>query len=92
VKRRICSLEDLPNIGAVSAQKLKKIGIESAKDFLKRDSFEVFNELKEKIDPTLCKCALATIVGAHKGIAWYKIIKETTKEYEIRYPRECWGK
>jgi hypothetical protein len=86
------SLESLPNIGKTTARKLRQIGITSKEEFLKRDPYKVFDELREKVDPTLCRCALAGIVGAKKGIPWHRITKDSAKEYEKKHPRHVWGK
>ncbi|MFA5113034.1 MAG: helix-hairpin-helix domain-containing protein [Candidatus Margulisiibacteriota bacterium] len=85
------SLESLPNIGKTIAGKLRKIGIKGKKDFLKRDPFTVFDTLLKKCDPTLCRCALASIVGASVGAPWHEITKETAQEYAKRHPRHKWG-
>ena len=85
------SLLSLPNMGPVTAAKLARIGIATKEEFLKRDPYAVFDELREKIDPTLCRCALAGIVGAKKGVPWHKVTKETAKEYEKRHPLHKWG-
>jgi hypothetical protein len=85
-------LRSLVNIGAVSEKKLKQIGILNAEDFLRRDPYEVFNELRQKVDPTLCRCALASIVGAKLGQPWHRITKATAREYEKRHPDHVWGK
>jgi TfoX C-terminal domain len=85
------SLLSLPNMGKVTAAKLAKIGIETQEEFLKRDPYEVFEELRTKVDPTLCRCALAGIVGAKKGVPWHKITKASAKEYEKRHPLHKWG-
>jgi hypothetical protein len=85
------SLLSLPNMGQVTAAKLAKIGIETKEEFLKRDPYELFDELRAKVDPTLCRCALAGIVGAKKGVAWHKITKDSAKEYEKRHPLHKWG-
>lgn len=71
------ALETLQNIGKVSVEKLIKIGILTAEDFLARDPYQVFDELLEKVDHSLCRCALASIVGAKLGKPWHKITKET---------------
>lgn len=84
-------LTDLPNIGKTTAAKLEKIGIKTAEDFLKRDPYEVFHELRMKVDRTLCRCALAGIVGAKRGEPWHRITKESAAEYEKRHPRHKWG-
>lgn len=90
--RAVDSLESLPNIGKTTAVKLRQIGISSRQEFLRRDPYKVFEELREKVDPTLCRCALAGIVGAKKGVPWHKITKESAKKYEKKYPQHVWGK
>jgi hypothetical protein len=86
------SLRSLPNIGAVTEKKLNRIGIFAADDFLSRDPYDVFSELRQKVDPTLCRCALALVVGAKLGQPWHRITKATAWEYEKRHPDHLWGK
>jgi hypothetical protein len=86
------SVESLPNIGGVTAGMLRRIGITSKREFLKRDPYKVFDELRKKVDPTLCRCALAGIVGAKKGVPWHKITKDSAREYEKKHPKHVWGK
>jgi hypothetical protein len=86
------SLRSLPNIGPTTAAMLAQIGIATKEEFLKRDPYEVFEELRKKVDPTLCRCSLAGIVGAKKGVRWHTITKESAKEYEKKHPRHTWGK
>jgi hypothetical protein len=85
-------LISLANIGTVTERKLKQIGIHSADDFLRRDPYQVFAELRRKVDPTLCRCALALIVGAKLGQPWHLITKASAREYEKRHPGHVWGK
>jgi hypothetical protein len=86
------SLGSLPNIGPTTAAKLRRIGITTKKEFLRRDPYKVFDELRKKVDPTLCRCALAGIVGAKKGVPWHTITKRSAKEYGKRHPGHVWGK
>ncbi|MCX6554722.1 MAG: TfoX/Sxy family DNA transformation protein [Candidatus Aminicenantes bacterium] len=86
------SLRQLSNIGAVTEKKLKRIGIFSKEDFLIQDPYEVFEELRQKVDPTLCRCVLASIVGAKRGLPWHQITKASAREYEKRHPGHIWGK
>lgn len=83
-------LESLPNIGKKMASRLSKIGIKNSEEFLKRDPYEVFHELRQT-EPDLCRCALASIVGASKGVRWHLITKKSAKEYERRHPGHEWG-
>ncbi len=86
------SLTSLPNIGGVTAAQLRKIGITTRTQFLRRDPYEIFDALLRKVDPTLCRSALAGIVGAKKGVRWNLVSKECVEEYKKRHPRHSWGK
>lgn len=85
-------LRSLPNIGPATEKKLKQIGLFDKKDFLRRDPYEVFENLRQKVDPTLCRCALALIVGAKLGLPWHQITKAAAREFEKRHPGHVWGK
>jgi len=85
-------LRSLLNIGRVTEMKLNQIGIRSKEDLLRRDPYEVFSELRQKVDPTLCRCALALIVGAKLGQPWHRITRASAREYEKRHPGHVWGK
>jgi nucleotidyltransferase/DNA polymerase involved in DNA repair len=84
-------LTDLPNIGKVTAEKLARIGIKNQRDFLRRDPYRVFERLLKEVDPTLCRCVLASLVGAKTGKRWHRITKQTAEEYANRHPRHRWG-
>jgi hypothetical protein len=86
------SLRSLANIGTVTERKLNRIGIRTADDFLGRDPYQVFAELRQKVDPTLCRCALALIVGAKLGLPWHQITKASAREFEKLHPDHIWGK
>ena len=83
-------LTDLPNIGRTTAVMLEKIGILTAEDFLERDPYDVFHELLMKVDKTLCRAALAGLVGAKTGQTWHKVSKESAAEYQKRHPGHRW--
>jgi len=89
--RKSC-LGSLPNIGKVTERKLNAIGIFRREEFLRRDPYAVFHELRRKVDPTLCRCALAGIVGAKLGLPWHQVTKASAREYERRHPGHTWGK
>ncbi len=80
----------LPNIGKVIEGKLNTIGINSAEEFLSRDPYAVFEELLRKVDPTLCRCALASIVGASKKEKWHRVMKEAVAKFEKKHPKYRW--
>ena len=76
----------LPNIWPRIADSLIKIWIATPEEFLAQDPYEVFHQLKIKVDPSLCRCALASIIGAHKRIKRNLIREDAIKTYEQRYP------
>ncbi|MBN2345229.1 MAG: TfoX/Sxy family DNA transformation protein [Candidatus Aminicenantes bacterium] len=90
--RQANSLCSLLNIGRVTEKKLNAIGIFSRDEFLSRDPYEVFETLRREVDPTLCRCALAGIVGAKLGRPWHQVTKASAREYERRHPDHVWGK
>lgn len=90
MKKNDNRLTSLPNVGKIIAGKIEKTGIKTADDFLKSDPFEVFNNMLKKVDSTLCRCALASIVGAKTGVPWHKIHKEASIEFNKRYPNHEW--
>jgi hypothetical protein len=83
-------LTKLPNIWPTTAEALMKIGITTPEEFLARDPYEIFYELKTKVDPTLCRCALAWIVGASTGQKRHTLHKSAAQEFETRYPTMKW--
>lgn len=92
VNPRANFLRSLPNIGPVIEKKLNQVGIFSREDFLCRDPYDVFDVLRREVDPTLCRCALASIVGAKLGLPWHRITRASAREYEKRHPGHVWGK
>jgi len=90
--KKEAALTSLPNIGRVTAAQLNNIGITTKEEFLKRDPYQVFDELLKKVDPALCQSALAGIVGASRGVRWHIVSQESAREFAKRYPRHVWGK
>ena len=84
------NVSTLPNIGKVIEGKLNKIGIDSAEEFLARDPYMIFEELLRNVDPTLCRCALASIVGASKKEKWHLVMKEAVATFEKKHPKYRW--
>lgn len=82
-------LTQLVNIWPKIADRLLKIWISTPEEFMEKDPYEVFLTLK-KVDPSLCRCALSAIVGAHKGVRWHSLRGEAIEEFQKRYPKEEW--
>ncbi|NLH16000.1 MAG: hypothetical protein GX455_05445 [Phycisphaerae bacterium] len=70
---------------------LRSIGMETRQQFLRRDPYKVYAELLIKVDPSLCRCALASLVGAKKGVKWHIVTKEAAAEFRRRYPSHEWA-
>ncbi len=79
----------LRNIGPKIGDKLIKIGIKDAENFKKQDPYEVFDRMLIK-EPDLCRCALASIVGASVDVPWMKVHKKAAKEFGKKYPQHEW--
>ncbi len=92
IKKTKSELTSLINIGKVIAYRMEKIGIVSVDDFMSKDPYKVFEKLLKEVDPALCRCALASIVGAHINAPWHKITKQTAVEFIKRHPNHKWPK
>ena len=86
----MAKLTELINIGPIIAKKLEKIGIKTAEEFLAHDPYQVFEELLIKVDPTLCRCALASLVGAQQGLPWHKVTKQSAQHFAAMHPQHRW--
>lgn len=84
------SLTSLPNIGKVTAENLNKIGITTKTEFLRADPYVLFDKMLQNIDPFMCRCALASLVGAKNGIPWPEVHKKAGQEFSKRYPKHKW--
>lgn len=76
----------LTNIWPKITDNLIKIWITTQEEFLAQDPYEVFHQLKTKVDPSFCRCTLASIIGVHKGIKRNLIHEEAVNIYEQCYP------
>jgi hypothetical protein len=83
-------LTQLPNIGKVTAKMLEQIDIHTAEEFLSRDPYEIYAQLLMSVDPTLCRCALAGLVGAKLGKKWSIVTRQAAREFQTRYPKHRW--
>jgi DNA transformation protein and related proteins len=76
------SLQKLPNIGSVLAEKLQKAGVPSVKDLKIMGSEKAFLLVKE-IDPKAGLLVLFAIEGAVNGVKWHSLSQEKKKELKI---------
>jgi len=71
---RVEKLTDLPNIGAVLAQKLVAAGIETPAELKRLGSVEALRRIREMSPERLpCMSMLCALEGAIQGIRWHGI-------------------
>ena len=61
-------LTDLPNIGPVLADNLRRVGITSAEDLRAAGARDAFLRIRAQVDPTACFHQLTALAGAELGI------------------------
>ena len=61
-------LTDLPNIGPVLADNLRRVGITSAEDLRAAGAQDAFLRIRAQVDPTACFHQLTALAGAELGI------------------------
>ena len=61
-------LTDLPNIGPVLADNLRRAGITSAEDLRAAGARDAFLRIRAQVDPTACFHQLTALAGAELGI------------------------
>ena len=61
-------LTDLPNIGPVLADNLRRVGITSAEDLRAAGAHDAFLRIRAQVDPTACFHQLTALAGAELGI------------------------
>lgn len=66
------TLEALPNIGKILAQKLSEVGIYTPEDLCNTGAENAFIKLKT-IDETACINMLYALEGAIQDIRWHKL-------------------
>lgn len=79
------TLNDLPNIGDVLAEKLASVGVASYEDLISLGSAKVTLKICEGLDPGACYNMLYAIEGAIRGIRWHNIPKEERKQLKREF-------
>jgi len=62
------ALSDLPNVGKVLEQNLRKVGIETPEQLRDLGAEETFLRIRSRIDPGACLHMLCGIQGAVDGV------------------------
>ena len=61
-------LMDLPNIGPVLAENLRRVDITSAEELWAVGAQEAFLRIRAQVDPTACFHQLTALAGAELGV------------------------
>lgn len=61
-------LMDLPNIGPVLAENLRRVDITSAEELRAVGAREAFLRIRAQVDPTACFHQLTALAGAELGV------------------------
>lgn len=69
-------LEDMPNLGAVAARKLRASGVGTPGELCALGSREAFFRVRAKADPEACISMLYALEGAVQGIRWHVLPQE----------------
>jgi DNA transformation protein len=84
-------LTSLPNIGKVTAEKLREAGIETPEGLKSLGSENAFIRLKA-LDPGACINELMGLEGAIQGIRWHDLDKNRKAELKAFYEMTKPGK
>jgi DNA transformation protein and related proteins len=80
-------LTQLPNIGAVLADKLANASITSYKDLASLGSVKALLKIRASIDPAACYNMLYAIEGAIRRVRWHAIPKEERQQLKDEFDR-----
>lgn len=75
-------LTELPNIGPVLAENLKKVGIETPEKLRKAGTYDAFMRIRTQVDSGACLHQLEAIEGAVEGVKKSTLSPE--KKAELR--------
>ncbi len=69
-------LDDLPNIGAVLAGRLRVAGIDSAEDLARLGDAAAFMRIRAELPDDACTHTRLALAGAVRGVRWHTLDKE----------------
>ena len=81
-------LEELPNLGAVMAQKLKEAGIETPEQLRAMGARQAWRQIRALTDPGICLSALQALEGAVRGVRWHDLPPEVKQDLKVFYRAE----
>jgi DNA transformation protein len=71
------TLEQLPNLGPVSARRLRAVGVQSAEDLRRLGPVEAYVRLKQMFSAEVSTLTLYALHGAVAGVRWYELPEAT---------------
>jgi DNA transformation protein len=92
--RKTDELTNLPNIGAVVAEKLRAAGVTTAEQLKALGSVEAalrLRALAKRPEDAPCASMLNGLEGAIRGVRWHAIPKDERKALWQRYRARCEG-
>ncbi len=75
-------LADLPNIGPVLAENLRRAGIKTPEEFRTVGTCEAFLRIRTQVDPRACFHQLTALAGAEAGVP--KKVLSPERKAELR--------
>lgn len=81
-------LEELPNLGAVMARKLKTAGIEAPEQLRAMGARQAWRQIRALADPLICLSALQALEGAVRGVRWHDLPPEVRQDLKAFYRAE----
>lgn len=69
------TLEDMPNIGAVLAARLRAAGITGAAELLRLGDAAAFARLRTDLPDDACTHTRLALAGAVRGVRWHSLDK-----------------
>ena len=80
-------LQDLPNIGPVLAENLKKVGVETPEQLREAGTHEAFLRIRTQVDSGACLHQLEAIEGAVEGVKKSTLSPEKKAELRTFYQK-----
>ena len=80
-------LTDLPNIGPVLAENLRRVGITSAEELRSVGACEAWLRIRAQVDPGACFHQLTALAGAELGVRKAALPPEKKAELKAFFDR-----
>lgn len=84
-EKTVDKLLDMPNIGPVLAENLKRIGVDAPEQLRAMGAERAFLEIRSRVDPTACLHQLEALAGAVAGVRKNQLPPERKAELKSWY-------